>query len=286
MSLIVQALKRAQEGATRRLPPLSGYQTRGPFPGQMGSPDDDRRRRSAMMLISLGIGVTAVVGAGLWFAGGSMTRAPMAKTPPQLVVVEPVAGSAPAAAKSASEAGTSIEEVRAALLAAQPLETVVPLGKETAAAVENDVAERPVPPPPSAQTPTRSTKPAENRGWSARPVPPRADTVVPTRAEATTSPIDVPISRPSPQLPPPPAIPAVREAGAIVKVHPEPAKEGTDALAAGLKDQQGGQTAKAIDEYRRESARMRETQGCTTTSASRSGTAVASTRRSRRSSPR
>jgi Flp pilus assembly protein TadD len=249
MSLIVQALKRAQEGATRRLPPLSGHQTRGPFPGPTAPAFGDRRMRSTT-LVGLAIGAAVLVGgAGLWVARGSLTRAPMAKTPPQLLVVE-VAPPAPAVPKLVSEAGTSIEEVRAALLAAQPLETVAP--------VQKDVAEPPAepqrravdPPPPPVPARTGSTKPAESRGWAARPVPPRVDPVPAIRAESTPPPIDadVPMTRPDPR---PPAAPAAREASAIVKVHPEPTKEAAEALAAGLKDQQGGQTAKAIDEYRR-----------------------------------
>jgi tetratricopeptide (TPR) repeat protein len=246
MSLIVQALKRAQEGATRR-PPLSGHQTRGPFPGPT-APSFGERRGRVTTLVGLAMGAAVLVGGGLWVARGSMTRAPVAKAPQQVLVVE-VAPPAPAVPKLASEAGTSIEEVRAALLAAQPLETV--------AKAQQDVAEPPAEPQRRAADPappapgrTGSTKPAEAREWAARPVPPRVDPVPPIRAESTTPPIDadVPMSRPNPR---PPATPAAREASAIVRVHPEPTKEAADALAAGLRDQQGGQTAKAIDEYRR-----------------------------------
>jgi tetratricopeptide (TPR) repeat protein len=246
MSLIVQALKRAQEGATRRLPPLSGRQTRGPFPPALS--DGDGRTRT-MALVGLVIGAVIVGGAGLWVARGSAKGAPTAKTPPQLMIVEPVAASVPGAPTPVSEAGTSIEEVRAALLAAQPLETAAVAEN----VVEKDAAEPPAKP---SQAQTRSTKPAESRGWTARPVPPRVDPVTPVRAESTPYPIDVPVVRSEPRLaaPPIPAPappPAAREASAVVKVHSEPSKEAAEALAAGVKNQQGGQPAKAIEEYQR-----------------------------------
>lgn len=259
MSLIVQALKRAQEGASRRLPPLSGHQSPGPYPGRTSPLDGGRRLRTPIVI---GVAV-AVVGAGLWAARGSMMRAPVAMPAPPLFVVEPLVRAAPAAAKSASEAGTSIEEVRAALLAAQPLETVVPIEKDAAVAVERNVAEPSAASRGPAPTAGRSTKPAENRGWAPRPPVTTLVDRVPIQTGATTSPIDVPVSRPVPAAerpisrpPAPSAAPAlreaaVREASAVVKVHAEPAKESAEALAAGLRDQQGGQTAKAIDEYQR-----------------------------------
>lgn len=251
MSLIVEALKRAQEGAVRRLPPLSGHQTRGPFP-ERTAPSDGDRGMSRSVLVGLAIGAVAVVGGGgVWFAGGSFAR-PVSKTPPQVLVVEPVVPPAPLAPKLASEAGTSIEEVRAALLAAQPLETNAtrqqdvdaPAAREPAPAKEAAAAKAPV----AAADRPRSTKPRETSGLVTRRQMTPVDPVTPVHAEAPVPPSEVPISRPSPR---PPAAPAARDVGAIVKVHSEPAKEAGEALAAGLKDQQGGQTAKAIDQYRR-----------------------------------
>lgn len=253
MSLIVQALKRAQEGATRRLPPFAGPQTRGPFPAPT-DPSEGNPRTTRIVWIGLAVVAVAVVGGvAVRLTGGSFAR-PVPKTLPPLFVVEPLVRSAPAAAKAASEAGTSIEEVRAALLAAQPLETSNPRPQE--------VEEPRVNEPALARAGPRSTKPPETSGWAARRQPAPVDPGTPVRAEASAPPVDVPMSRPSPRpppvevptfrpSPPPPASSAARDGGAIVRVHAEPAKEAGEALAAGLRDQQGGQTAQAIEEYRR-----------------------------------
>lgn len=253
MSLIVQALKRAQEGATRRLPPFSGHQTRGPFPGPMGRSGGGRRMRT-MTLIGLAIGAAVVAGgAALWVAGGSLTRAPVAKTAPQLLVVEAVPPSAPGAPGSptpASEAGTSIEEVRAALLAAQPLETALETPRETIAAVRKEVAAPSSAAPPAAPS-AAPQRPVPARTGPTRPRETQAWATTPAINSPTASPTDVPTPRPVPRPPAAPMPPAAREASAIVKVHAEPAKEAADALAAGLRNQQGGQTANAIDDYRR-----------------------------------
>ncbi len=83
MSLIADALRRAQEGAARRLPPLAGG--RSPFPGLGPRADGRRWRALAVALVAVG-----VAGIALW-AGLSFTRRTgSAPTTPPLVVVTPV----------------------------------------------------------------------------------------------------------------------------------------------------------------------------------------------------
>ena len=228
MSLIVNALRRAQEGTTRCLPPFSTRAIRSPMPGR--GPDAAGWKRS----IVIGVAAATIVGgAGVWLASDYFTR-PDAETPPRLLVVEPVVPSPSTAPKPAPAAGTSIEEVRAALLAAQPLETnaTPPQG----------------PPVAKVRTPpTRSV--TSGRGVARREPPQRVDVGARTTPAVARPPVapaaktEIPVPNPSQA--------AAGGAAAIVKVHPEPAKEAVEAFAAGLKDQQGGQTAKAIEAYRR-----------------------------------
>lgn len=103
MSLIVDALRRAQEGAARRLPPLAGHGVRSPFPG-LGLPSDRRRGRWRTMTILLV--VAGVAGTGVWFVRDYVVRqTPRAATAPRLLVVEPVAtpGSAEVPSAAAAE---------------------------------------------------------------------------------------------------------------------------------------------------------------------------------------
>lgn len=222
MSLIVDALKRAQQGATRR-PPLSGPTASGPLPGARVVTNEGALNRR---LLVFALAVTAVI---LIFAvvlrfGGSRVAPPPAKGSPGLLVVEPVGQSKPA-----DGSGTSIEEVRAALLAAQPL--------ETSAARENATDKPDAPPVVKRRTP------------SARAVPRKPPVVAPRVAATEPAPASAggaaaisPGTRP--------AAPS-RETATVVKVHPEPAVEAAEMLTAGLQDQQAGRTAKAIEEYRR-----------------------------------
>lgn len=210
-------------------------------------------------LLLLALGVTAVIAIGsvaVRFGGSRVAPAP-SKFPPGLLVVEPVG---PPTSKPAAGSGTSIEEVRAALLAAQPLETNIVPAQSTD---DPDLDEPPV--ARSRRAPWR-TAPRE------RVSAPR-QAAIDAREAPARPPAAAP--RPAPVFAPPPAasaggLSADRAAGAesatagsvlraaaprepatIVRVHPEPAKEAVEMLAAGLKDQQAGQTARAIEEYRR-----------------------------------
>ncbi|MBI3400877.1 MAG: tetratricopeptide repeat protein [Acidobacteria bacterium] len=231
MSLIVDALKRAQESATRRVPPLAGQSARGPLPG-LTVPSAAGGRARRFVLVALAIGAVAAIGVVVvQFAGGVFPRS--VPKPPQVLVVQPAGQSSSTTPKPAAEAGTSIEEVRAALLAAQPLET-------TATPVETPPAAKVrTPPPPQASSGRVAGPPGlpQRVEVDAQPAPPAAPP-----AAGPESPL--PSAGPRPPA-------AAREAPAIVKVHPEPAKEAGEALAAGLREQQAGQGAKAIDEYRR-----------------------------------
>jgi tetratricopeptide (TPR) repeat protein len=221
MSLIVDALKRAQEGTTRRVPPLAGQSATGPLPGLMARSAAGGGRTRGFMLIALAVGVVAAIGGvAVRFAGGPVTR-PAPRTPPPVLLLEP-AGRSSSPPKQAAEVGTSIEEVRAALLAAQPLET-----HET------------TPPPPRATS---------GRIAGPRALPPPVE-VVERPAPSAVPPAAGPESAIPDASPRPPA--TAREVATVVKVHPEPAKEAGEALTAGLKEQQAGHTANAIEEYRR-----------------------------------
>jgi len=85
MSLIVDALRRAQDGASRRLPPLAG--ARSPLPGLAMS----RRRSGRARTIGL-LAAAVVVVAGAWLGRGYLlptrtaARAPAPLAPPLLVV--------------------------------------------------------------------------------------------------------------------------------------------------------------------------------------------------------
>ena len=83
MSLIVDALRRAQDGASRRLPPLAG--ARSPLPGLAMS----RRRSGTVRTIGL-FAAAAVIVAGAWFGRGYLLQprrvTPVPLAPPLLVV--------------------------------------------------------------------------------------------------------------------------------------------------------------------------------------------------------
>jgi tetratricopeptide (TPR) repeat protein len=194
MSLIVDALKRAQEGATRRLPPLST--ARGPLPGLVRSGDGARRLWTVVGGL---IAIAGVAGGGIWLARGSLFREtpkPIALAPP-LVVVETVPATPPAPSSN------------------PPSEEATVPGQSRGGAAPPRRAARPVRTPRAARV--------------GAPGPATTPATVPPAAGASASPVT----------------------GPTVEVHVDRAQLAADAMAAGIVDQQRGDLARAIEQYRR-----------------------------------
>lgn len=114
MSLIADALKKAQQGAARALPPFSFKRPVSALPGGWGAAPG---RRLVVLLGALGVIGVLLVG-GLYLSRPQPARVRTPASP--LLVVEPTEPQAQTAAPAPkSEQGTSIPEVRAAL-EAQP----------------------------------------------------------------------------------------------------------------------------------------------------------------------
>ena len=194
MSLIVDALRRAQEGTARRVPaPLGGARGRSPLPGlHVGSMRVGRMLRLGAILL-----VLLLIAAGVWVRTQTNRR-------PVVRVAAPVTRSLPET---------------------PPVLAVEPLAPTT----------------PEEATPTGTTAPAGDsvpaRRTASRPIPRR-----PAPIEAAPAPVPV-TAAPVAVAPPTPA--------PVVEVHVNDVREGEEALAAGLRNQQQGDWARAIEEYRR-----------------------------------
>ena len=199
MSLIVDALKRAQEGAARRLPPLSA--SRSPLPGLAASRDHSGR---IWRVIGGLIAVAAVAGVGAWLISGRLVRE-NPRTPalaPPLLVVETLP---PTSTPTPSN----------------PPEATGGPASETAAGARG------------------TANPRSSRAGVPRRIGGRAPaTPVPSLSPPAAA-------QPSVVAPPSPA------AAPAVEVHVDRTKQGAEAMAAGLGDQQRGDLARAIEQYRR-----------------------------------
>lgn len=159
MSLIVDALKRAQEGAARRLPPLAGRGVRSPFPG-LGLPSD--RRGSRWRLAAASLLVLGLAGTGIWFARDYVIRQTPRATAPRVIVTEPVVipgdaerpGAVPAEPATADAAGVAApgRDAAASRSAGRPRRPSPPPLVSTAPAVP--LLRAPIPPtaPPTPAT--------------------------------------------------------------------------------------------------------------------------------------
>ena len=113
MSLIVDALKRAQEGTARRLPPLGGARGRSPLPGLQGGESMNPAR---MLKLAGGIVLVVVLGLGTWIGtrtyfrprGARLIARPtlnMPETAPLLIVEAVPSAPAVATRPAAAAAG-------------------------------------------------------------------------------------------------------------------------------------------------------------------------------------
>lgn len=170
MSLIVDALKRAQQGAAQHLPPFGGGTTRrSPHPG-LGAPGRGAGRPWRLRILVVGMAV--VVGGAGWFGRGVLVRRSPAEAPgPPLFVVEPVA---PASSAAAPENPPAAADAVAADAGAGP-----------AAPVETAVAPAPR---PRAIAPAVRSRPARPR-----PLTPVAAVVPPSAAPAAAAPETPPV---------------------------------------------------------------------------------------------
>lgn len=147
MSLIADALKRAQQGAIRRLPPFT---LRRPVSGAPGPWNAGRGRRLVLAGASAAVVVSLVV-IGVYLA---RPKPEVSRSPHRaMLIVEPVAPLAPATTPSPTPgAATSILEVRAALQA----EPTAPPRPALPAVPPTPRQEAPAPPPSS---PPRAIEP-------------------------------------------------------------------------------------------------------------------------------
>jgi type IV pilus biogenesis/stability protein PilW len=231
VSLIADALKRAQQGAIRRLPPFT---LRRPVSGAPGPWNAGRRRRLVLAGASAAVVVSLVV-IGVYLA---RPKPEVSRSPHQaMLIVEPVAPLAPATTPSPRPgAATSIPEVRAALQA-EPTATprpALPAVPPTPRRVDprRDVAlgrvktalEQEARQPSGPDTAERQDKPDEAKKPPAAPVPAPPPSSPPRATE------------------PPPAFPPT------VEVHAA-GKEAGASFAEALRYHQEGQLVRAIEAY-------------------------------------
>lgn len=225
MSLIADALKKAQQGAVRSLPPFSLKRPASGLPPWGGGAPG---RRLVVLVGAVGmVGVLLIGGLYLMRPKSAQTRAPArpllalepgspqassGATPSARAPARPPAPAGTSAPKS--EAGTSISEVRAAL--------------------EIDPEQRPR---PSAEG--QPAKPAAR-------VDPRREQALGRVKEALQGEAK-PAAPAAPLAPAAPAEPS--PAPPVLEVHPEGGKEAAKFFAAALRYQQEGQLARAIEEY-------------------------------------
>ncbi len=231
MSLIVQALKRAQEGAGRHLPPLAAHGGRRPLPG-LGRLSE-RGWREWRIVLTLAAAVVLVIAAGAWLVRGRLNQPAARTAPPSVLVVEPLtsprSGVVPTAQAQPGQAPgdeTSMTEVRAALQAADRPASDAGLPAPVPAAGVSDRAPATPMAAPATVAPGRTVvAPTPNP-----PAMPVAPTVPASWADARSA---------EPPLPPP-----------VVEVHAERGKGAAAALAAGVSDHDEGDLTEAIEQYR------------------------------------
>lgn len=243
MSLIVDALRKAQRGASGRLPPLSLKRPALAMPPGLARAGTPRLLALSGLVVA---SVTVAVGAAY------VLRARPA--PPRLVqpvlVVEPVkpaaAPAAPIAEKPANtEAGTSIREVRAALAGDVKPSAAAPSG----APAPRVVASRPSPSPDprrdvALERVRTALQDAKQASQAAPPSPPVA-----ARASAAV-PAPIPVAPPT-IAPAAGAAPPVTAPSTVLSIHPEGGKEATALFTSALRWQQLGRLDAAIDDYER-----------------------------------
>jgi len=233
MSLIAEALKKAQQGAgaIRKLPPFSLKQPLSGLPGGWG---ERPWARLGYLVGGLGLVVIVLIGS-LYLL--RLRSAPVATLPQPVLVVEspalstapappaqaPARPPAPAAAPAPKpEQGTSIPEVRAAL--------------------EAEPGQKPL--QPDAGLPVKSPRRADPRREVALS---RVKEALREEAKQGDKPSQEPVSSPPLSAPraagPPPSPPP------ILEVHPDGTKEAAKFFAEALRYQQQGQLSRAIEEY-------------------------------------
>ncbi len=233
MSLIAEALKKAQQGAgaIRKLPPFSFKQPLSGLPGGWG---EGPWARLGYLVGGLGLIVIVLIGSLYLVRLGSAPVAPPSQ--PVLVVESPALSSAPgppaqvparppapaAAPAPKPEQGTSIPEVRAAL--------------------EAEPGQKPR--QSEAGLPVTSPRRADPRREVALS---RVKEALREEAKQGDKPIREPVSPPSLSAPraaePPPSPPL------LLEVHPDGAKEAAKFFAEALRYQQQGQLSRAVEEY-------------------------------------
>lgn len=227
MSLIADALKKAQQGAARALPPFSFKRPVSALPGGWGAAPG---RKLFVLAGAMGAVGLLLIG-GLYLSRPTPARVRIPAEP--LFVVESTPAPTPstrvpgapgpeaqtAAPASKSEQGTSIPEVRAAL-EAQPTHA-------------EGVGTRK--PRPSAEgQPAMSPRRADERREVALK---RVQEALQEEAKQADPPAPPRVAEPPPSPP------------TVLEVHPDGGKEAAKFFAAALRHQQQGQLARAIEEY-------------------------------------
>jgi Flp pilus assembly protein TadD len=262
MSLIVDALRKAQRGASGRLPPLALKRPALTLPPGLAPRGIPKAWALGGLLVA---GV--VVAAGGAYLLRARPAAP--RIAASLVVVEPMKSVAKAATPPASvtspEAGTSIGELRAALGPdATPSGAPSPLPAPTPRSVSRPDPRRDVALERVRVALQDTKQPGQDSGASpgaaapAAPVPtsPVPAPVAPTPAVSTPAgPAPAPVAATPPAVPSGPSTvqisPSESAPSTVLSIHPEGGKEATALFTAALRAHQQGRLDQAIEDYER-----------------------------------
>lgn len=256
MSLIVDALRKAQRGASGRLPPLALKRpalTLPPGLAQRGTP-------KAWALGGLLVAAVVVAAGGAYLLRARPSPPRIAAS---LVVVEPVkpvgkAATSRAEVLASPEAGTSIGEVRAAL------------GADVAPSGAPSPVPSVVPPPRSVLRPDPrrdvalervrvALQDAKQPGQGSGASPPAAAPAAPVPASPAPAPVApapvVPAPAPAAAPAPGPSSvqigPSESAPSTVLSIHPDGGKEAAALFTAALRAHQMGRLDQAIEDYER-----------------------------------